>query len=452
MPDLDDDYALPTSPARNLAIGEAATAALLARTDDATTVEQGMVEYAGEAMWPALRALALQLRHGKSIVTESGWLFERMFEAQTSRWTDIRISSATGRPGSLHLAIEHNCALNEAGKAERRRLYREIPADAPFGLRLVKQINIDASLNKHLDFWEQPQEGDLISNINMTALRQKAGAAPLGLSDGDACLEQTYDPAACHTSVWWPGIVLNIVPQNHLAQDDPFSFTANGRRGAHIANVAALRILAGGVKAAGLSDMAREHEREISLEGWKQFGDPKNRASLELGMAIAHASRGLLDYDAQRHLRDFDALLSAGDMTAFWPSLRKLVEGLIEHGFTSPDDRYECNDLRDHMYARPAENGWAAHLRTENGSFTFTASDLDRDASLMLHVRKGERKILLGGYRMTDGVFVAMPGSTALVEHTNLDWRLRNTAQFLAQSVACCFDLDHRPDATGPSF
>lgn len=434
------------------------------RMDEPFAIQLAAVDYAGEAMQDALLRLALLVRDGAPIESGDGWRTYLLDDAhdridfvlthpeQPGAWciaVDV-ISRMTEDAGIRHAYLQKRLAdeLSGLGLDDRQILMRRIlgplgasPTDVE---REIAALKADPASHAGID------GASRLSALSGAAVELgrggwkglgRGGRPPGVVNVGDPDILD--DPRSRRD--WSSGFALEIRPRSRSRDDDMLS--PSSKRSGPVAHLP-MQILGDMVRRANLGDLVAKRERRISRMPWICYGEEKDVLLQEVGYAAVHRSGGFLDGSVVDVVRGYSAAMAAADLWRHLDELHALSTRLIGAGFTSRENSFDANDMRDMAHAVDGDGVRSLVTATQNGTFRL---DIALEGDGVREVRawranEGDPK-LFGRFAMTEAGLVhdfdgALSGEPP-IDYTIRNVRDMNGVILSLTSVACVFAEEH---------
>ncbi|MEP3666543.1 MAG: hypothetical protein ABJN42_07395 [Roseibium sp.] len=438
---------------------------------DPSHMSEAAVSYAIDCMAPAIGTLALRVQESGNRFHSAGWTISQQQNARSNDFS--MILSHEEKPGAWHLGITFSEALSDFGvekKAQRDAAEEQAcieisqatgkPLNKVRGARMVEAVmsgfagkSDDARVNAE---FRPAAPGDRICCLSGTALL-KDTSPPAGIEASSATKLQDLVQQPFGRDIWWKGCAFSHRPTSRYPEDpslEGWSTTKMGR-GDEFMGPEILSAVSEILKAEGLApDVKAQNESHAhrQLVGaaytrWRHFE--------ELGIAAVRDSDGFLDAAALDQIAQVSALAAAQVFSHGMKDALDVIDRLEELGFNSPDNTYECNDMRDICHVEDEDEIKRFHLRTEHGRYQMDVEEttgkiqvsknrLVGDFMLMDRDDPSSLSEIWSGRDATDPLHI--PYTMRMVRDLN------NVILSLS-SISCCLEEDHpKRDEDMPSM
>jgi hypothetical protein len=280
-------------------------------------------------------------------------------------------------PGAYHMRIKRRGVLTSEGEKRMKAALDKLQ-HLPLSHRIIAMIDdphieaikSDASLHKP---WSAAEP---VENISVTALSLNSshdGALP-GCPEGFAkdeavALDEHWpDPSGpCPASMkgWWSGIILdhtpcaddglkNIPGRATLGRNDPW------------ASPALLETFSGLIRMAALEDMVTSRLNCLREQTFPIVNIGNSYARIETGLGAVKDSGGFFDAGTTNALDAYGRHIVGSELIASLTDIDTCIADLGNNGFTSADNKYLCNDMRDQAWVEDKDGVRTIHAQCES--------------------------------------------------------------------------------------
>ncbi len=430
--------------------------------EDATTVATAAACFAGECMAAALGELvqSIDTRGGQAVY--AGWNITQERNSAGNAFSLVLTRNDT--PGAWHLGVQFEKKHSEAGAELKDRMRKERGQESMKKMldRIINPDPADALFEADPANFRPAEPGDHVHRINGTAL-------VTGAKDGfdvygppprvhrEECMEYaSFLKDTLRDSGWWPGIAMLLRPtRKTVSEFDRQKWTVSGgMQTSHIfLSVELLTILSEVIKDAGFEkSVAADFEAMLDRKLWSA----SNKSGVlreEVGVAAVRESGGFMDGAVRDINAEFSARLTARVIETHAHEIIPIFNRLFELGYTSKENEYDCNDMRDISHVVQDEDGSHLFLRTQNGRFRFDYNPLSGD---MQGWRFSTPDRLVGAFTSQvdldgdPGSLIVQPGwlgtspsDPGHVAYTQIDVQGINQLIMSMSSISCCLEMDH---------
>jgi hypothetical protein len=407
------EMTLPTTyPARDVDLDKAFHRAISVerscmRMNEVSDLIKQMAAFHIEAAGDAYTGLAI-LARGSGIASWNDWQAER-FDCDIPGATEILLTRKNA-PGGLHISIRNEpeftptCAdkvgklraaiekeLDDLGvpKIDRlaRGLFRKPEIETPSEALLRR-------FKDHPGSYREPMPGDKFERLIVTAVNIKG--APVGIP-GENCSKLADFAGKDVDKDYFIGEQLSI-GRDIFSRDDTLLNGNNGRISGSTDVV--LRILSGLLQENGFAPQIAGECQRISSRLWRAFDDEHGADIMDVANAAVYQSGGLIDDAAAEVVSRYSRAIAARDIEGIADQLMPLARGLVDKGYTSTENKFDANDMRDMAYARILDDGVQIFSETDHGTYRMDISvEEDGDISrLEAFVVTSEQDVPVGRF------------------------------------------------------